>query len=417
MSIRGLKTPAALISSRFSLFAIFILGGCLTVVGADAARAVLTELHGREAYALENDDMRICMLTGGGFIGEVRFRSTDPKQAVNPLRVPHYQTYDPQTYDREIHQSYYGSRLGLGYMGSFLCFPFIGRSSEPAEIAAGHVTHGEALGVGWQIEPVETHDGSAQIVAVAELPVTRYRVRRTLTLRPGETVVRVDEAVENLEGFERPYQWGRHLTFGDPFVAFDENFADAPVAKVLFPDQAPDDAFDGEVNWPQITDPEGNTFDASAFGTDRGERFSRAWLMDPERTHTWVTVYNRGHRVLIGHVFSKAENPWILDWQENRKATNPPWEGQAVARALVVGTGAFGLGLKGSAARGEIFNTPTVARIGAHETLRQSYLIFLAEIESEFQGVEDLKVTNDTITVVERGTGKRIKVDGGGVLE
>lgn len=116
---------------------------------------------------------------------------------MNPLRVPHYATIDPQNYDPAVHESSYGSRLGAGYMGSFLCFPFIVKSTEPAEIAAGHVTHGEALGVKWDIEPVETLDGSAQIAASAELPTTRYRVRRTLTLRPGETVVRVEEEVEN----------------------------------------------------------------------------------------------------------------------------------------------------------------------------------------------------------------------------
>ena len=401
---------------RFGFGGIIILSGWATPILADSARAVLTELHGREAYTLENDTIRISMLTGGGFIGEVRFRSGDPQKAVNPLRVPHYATIDPQNYNPVVHQSTYGSRLGAGYMGNFLCFPFIGGTTDPREREAGHTTHGEALGVKWEIEPMVTTDGVAKLVAAAELPVTRYRVRRTLTLRPGETVIRVDEEVENLEEFARPYQWGQHLTFGDPFVGFDRNFADAPVAKILFPEQQPDDAFDGDVDWPQATDPTGNTFDASAFGSDTGERFSRVWLMDPERSHTWVTVFNREHRVLIGHVFSKAQNPWILDWQENRKATNPPWDGKAVARALVVGTGAFGMGLQRSAERGEIFDTPTIAEIGGREILRQSYLIFLAEIDDGFRGVEDLQVADDSITVIERDTGARTTVKGGGTL-
>lgn len=377
---------------------------------------MLTELHGREAYTLENDEMRISMLTGGGFIGEVRFRSEDAKKAVNPLRVPHYQTFDPQNFDPTLHQSYYGTRLGAGYMGSFLCFPYIGKNTVPAELAADVTTHGEAVGVKWEIKPVVTHDGSAKIVASTELPVTRYRVRRTLTLRPGETVVRVDEEVENLTGVARPYQWGQHLTFGPPFLASGRTFADAPVSKILYADQPEEDSFNSAVDWPNAIDPTGTSFDASIYGITPGGRASRVWFMDPDRQHTWATLFNADHRVLIGHVFPKTENPWILDWQENRSATNPPWEGQGVARALLVGTGAFGLGLEGSIEHGEIFDTPIVAEIGPHETLRQSYLIFLAEIESEFQGVKELKVTEDSITLIERTTGNQIEVNGGGKL-
>ena len=52
-------------------------------------------LHGRRAFVLENDRMRVSTLPGGGFIGEIRFKSPDPKKNVNPMRVPHYQTIDP----------------------------------------------------------------------------------------------------------------------------------------------------------------------------------------------------------------------------------------------------------------------------------------------------------------------------------
>ncbi|GAB5559020.1 MAG: hypothetical protein SynsKO_06670 [Synoicihabitans sp.] len=395
---------------------VFILSGWTCAVLAGSAQAVLTELHGREAYALENDLIRVSMLTGGGFIGEVRFRSPDPLKAVNPLRVPHYQTFDPQDYDPEIHKADYGSRLGAGYMGSFLCFPFIGRSTDDAEKAIGHTTHGEAVGVEWEIESVAMKDGSARLTATAELPITRYRVRRTLTLRPGETVVQVEEEVENLTGDVRNYQWGQHLTFGPPFLASGKTFADAPVGRILYSDQPEDEAFDGVVNWPEATDPTGITFDASVYGINAGERSARVWLMDPARNHTWATLFNADHGVLIGHVFSKAENPWILDWQENRSATTLPWDGQGVARALLVGTGAFGMGLERSAERGKIFDTPIVAEIGPHETLRQSYLIFLAEIENEFQGVADLRVAKESITLIERETGSRIEVKGGGTL-
>src|SRR5215210_3425522 len=67
------------------------------------------QLHGRRALVLENDLMRVSTLTGGGFIGEVRFKSDDPKKSINGMRVPHYQTSDPFAYDIARDGSRYGT--------------------------------------------------------------------------------------------------------------------------------------------------------------------------------------------------------------------------------------------------------------------------------------------------------------------
>ena len=42
-------------------------------------------LHGRRAFVLENDRMRVSTLSGGGFIGEIRFKSPDPKMSITTL--------------------------------------------------------------------------------------------------------------------------------------------------------------------------------------------------------------------------------------------------------------------------------------------------------------------------------------------
>src|ERR1019366_7962822 len=91
-------------------------------------------LHGRRAFVLENDRMRVSTLPGGGFIGEIRFKSDDPKKSVNPMRVPDYQTIDPYTYDIYRDGPTYGTgmqrRLQSGYMGHFVCFPLFGSSTQ-----------------------------------------------------------------------------------------------------------------------------------------------------------------------------------------------------------------------------------------------------------------------------------------------
>ena len=54
------------------------------------------------------------------------------------MRVPHYPTIDPQTYDAAKHDTIYGATphrwLSAGYMGHLLCFPAFGPPSSEEEI-------------------------------------------------------------------------------------------------------------------------------------------------------------------------------------------------------------------------------------------------------------------------------------------
>ena len=193
-------------------------------------------LHGRRAFVLENGLMRVSTLPGGGFIGEVRFKSDDPRKSVNPMRVPHYQTIDPYTYDIAKHGDLYGTgiqrRLMSGYMGHFLCFPQFAASS-PAEFRQDYGQHGEALAVEWKLEKVETPKDGVTLRYSADLPMTQYRVERAITLPADETVAYVEESVENMVPYDRPMQWVQHVTFGPPFLELNKTYADASVAKVV----------------------------------------------------------------------------------------------------------------------------------------------------------------------------------------
>jgi hypothetical protein len=116
------------------------------------------KLHGRQAFVLENDRMRVSTLPGGGFIAEIRLKSDDPRLSINPMRVPFYQTIDPYTYNIAKHGDFYGTgmqrRLMSGCMGHFLCFPHFGESSA-AELRQDYGQHGEALAVEWKLQKVD----------------------------------------------------------------------------------------------------------------------------------------------------------------------------------------------------------------------------------------------------------------------
>jgi len=361
-------------------------------------------LHGRRAFVLENGLIRVSTLPGGGFIGEVRFKSDDPRKSVNPMRVPHYQTIDPYTYDIAKHGDLYGTgiqrRLMSGYMGHFLCFPQFAASSA-AEFRQDYGQHGEALAVEWKLEKVETPKDGVTLRYSAGLPMTQYRVERAITLPADETVAYVEESVENMVPYDRPMQWVQHVTFGPPFLELNKTYSDASVAKVVL---RPGVKATAEATWPQGQDAEGKTVDLRVFSGR-----ASTWLMDQSKPRVYFTMYNVDYPVLIGYIFESAPNPWVFDWQENQRVKEKPWNGKVIARAICIGNSTVS-GLRNAVEQGSILGVPVYGWIEARQRLTQHYAFFLAEIPLGFKGVSDLQTENGRIVIVERETGKTITI-------
>ena len=384
-----------------------ILGFSLAVSGQTASFREGV-LHGRRAFILENDRMQVSTLPGGGFIGEIRLKSDDPKKSVNPMRVPHYQTIDPYTYDINNHGALYGTdiqrRLMSGYMGDFLCFPHFGPSSA-AEFSLDLGQHGEAVAVEWKKDRVDTQVDAVTLVYSADLPKTQFRVKRTITLPANETVGYVEESVENTTSFDRPMQWVHHVTFGPPFLDLNKSFVDASVAKVAVRDGQ---SFT-EGNWPQAKTARGELVDYRVFSGRTG-----VWLLDRSNPTVWFAIYNPEYPVLLGYIFQSRFNPWVLDWQENQRVKQKPWDGKVIARAVCIGDSPFAMGLQHAVERGSLFGAPVFSWLGAREARTQSYAFFLAEIPLGFRGVSELRMQDAQIVIVERETGKTISIRNAG---
>ncbi len=385
----------------------FLLLGAAAALFGQSAVFHEDKLHGRRAFVLENSRMRLSTLPGGGFIGEVRFQSDDPKKSVNPLRVPHYQTIDPFTYDVARDGDLYGTgiqrRLMSGYMGHFLCFPQFAASS-PAEFRQDYGQHGEAIAVEWKLENVDTRKDGVTLRYAADLSKTKYRVERSITLPADETVAYVEESVENMEPYDRPMQWTQHITFGPPFLELGKTFADGSVAKVVVRRGQENAAED---TWPQSKDSEGRMVDLRAFSGR-----SNTWLMDASKPKVWATMYNVAYPVLIGYILESKPNQWVFDWQENQHATEKPWDGKVIARAICIGDSVVS-GLRNAVERGSEFGVPTYSWIEARERRTQKYAVFLAEIPPGFNGVAALRTEKGQIVIEERGTGKTIAIKSG----
>jgi len=373
------------------------LGAAAMPTGAAAATRISeTRLHGRDALTIANGRMQLSVLPGGGFIGEVRLTSGDARADINPMRVPHYPTIDPHTFNYARHGALYGTdvqaRLMSGYMGHFTCFPQFG--NQPEEFKAGDYSqHGEALTVKW------TREASQDLVMRAQLPRTQYGFQRSIAMLPDETVATVTETVENLMIADRPLQWVQHVTLGPPFVEIGKMFADASVDRVML------GWGDGATlaAWPSSMNEKGAMHDYRAFSGEVGK-----WLL--QRTgKNWVTAYHADYNVLLGYIFEAPANPWLLDWQQNRTNMHKPWDGKVVARGFCWGDSLI-QGAKNAVMQGKNFGVPQYSWIDGRASRSQTYTIFLAEIPTGFRGVATLKTENGFIVLTEKESGKILRV-------
>lgn len=415
-------TPGRRISAAFRL--LFVIIPALTVAAPLWGQEVKVEkFHGRQAWVLENDVIRVSVLGGGGHIAEVRFRSGDERRTVNPMRVPHYQTIEPYDYDPAKHDALYGTNshrwLSSGYMGHLLCLPFFGPPSSPQEVENGLGNHGEAPIVEWKPagEPIVGAHG-VRFTYGADLVRTQFRVERTLTLPDREPVLLVEEWVESKTLYDRPINWMQHATFGPPFTAPGKSYLDlsGTLGQVVQGGAQTNSLKPGsDLRWPEGVSREGRTVSLRPFQEAANSGTYFAVLMDRQRPLNYFTMYNAEFPVLIGYLFRTEECPWLGDFQENMRNQDKPWDGKTVTRGIEFGTTPFAEGLRRSVERASLFGTPTYRWIGGRERLRMTFAIFLAEIPAGFEGVADVTLEGDRIVVSERNSSRRLTIPAGGL--
>lgn len=380
------------------------LAAAVLAPGAAQAAAATTvtagKLHGRDAFTLANRRFSLSLCQGGGFIGDVRLVSKNPKLDISPMRVPAYQTIDPYTFDVARDGPVYGTgnqrRLMSGYMGHYTCFPQFGHS-EDEFAATGYGQHGEAILVKWQRMPSAPED----LVMRAYLPNTQYNFSRSMKMLPDETVAYVTETAENLAPYDRPLQWVQHVTMGPPWAEIGKMFADASVDQVV---SGRGDAAKG-TPWPQALDNKGQPVDPRVFAGA-----THSWLMQHTRPRNWVTAYHKDYNVLFGHIYDARINPWVLDWQSNQSSQDFPGPQPIVARAFCWGDSSAVGGVKAAVQESELLGTPTYSWIDSRATRSQGYAIFMAEIPSGWRGTADIAAGNGVILITEKETGRTVSV-------
>ncbi len=374
-------------------------------------------VHGRQAYTLENGKLRISALRGGGHLADVRLLAGDPALTLNPFYVPRYPTIEPYAYDPAQHATLYGTganaRLSAGYMGHLLCFPTFG-PPEPDELAQDFTFHGESVAVEWrEVKPAAIDATRVTLYYGADLVKTQYRVERAITLLANETVVYVEEWIENRADFARPFNRDQHATFGPPFAMPGKTMLDMSGTQgIIDPRRNAGRALPvaGDILWPVAVKPDGTQVDLRPFQSTPASTTYYPVLLDATRQTSYFTMYNVDYPLLVGYLFPTVDNPWIVDWQENQSNQHTPANGEMIARGIEFGTSPWDEGLRKSVERSGLSGAPTYQWIGGRQRLKTTFTIFLTEIPQNFQGVQDVQTTPGQIIITERESGRQFTV-------
>lgn len=335
-----------------------------------------SDIHGRPGWVLENGTIRIGLLRGGGHIADVRLVSSNPRLSINPMFIP----------------------AGDGYMGHLVCFPHYGPASAE-ERAQGLRGHGEAGSVEWhETRPRQIEPQSMTFFYGADLPKTQYKIERAVTLKSGETALHVEEWIENLAPYDRPYNRNQHATFGAPFVTPGRNILDMSGTRGITDSTrtAGGKWAAGQLfHWPTSPRNDGIELSLRDFHAIPGGQVYTPVLTDRSKPQSWFTLYNADYPLLVGYVFATDDHPWIVDWQNQPRADVRT----GTARGIEFGTSPFDEGLRNSVERAQLLGVPTYKFIGARQRLSTTFTMFLREIPHGLVGVRDVRLVDGKLMV------------------
>lgn len=343
--------------------------------------------EGSPSIVVSNAKLQFTIMKQGSTVASITL--TDDPEKLSPL-------WNPMRMARELgHPAAYN-----GGAGHFICVDGFGAPS-PEEKAAGLPFHGEAHTETFAVH--SARQGSSTVVTLtATLPITQEKFTRTFRIIDGENVVHVESDLDSLLGFDRPINWAEHATIGSPFLEPGVTVVDVSgsrshtrayttvdngdIQRRLKPDQ--------DFQWPLAPGLNGTTVDLRQ--TPKNPHFldHAATLTDPNREVEWVTAINPNKQLILGYLFRRADYPWVQHW-----GFYPP--SQKMARGMEFSTQPFDLPRREVVTTGTMFGTPLYRWLPAKSSIKTRFLFFYAHVPSGFTKVDDIKVENGRILVID----------------
>ena len=303
-----------------------------------------------------------------------------------------------------------------GAVGHFTCVDGFGPTSEE-EAAAGAEGHGEAHRLPWVTLSSAAEKGIATLRQAVTLPRVHETLTRTISLRDGEQVFRVDSTLESLLGFDRPVNWAEHATIGSPFLEPGVTVVDLSSNRAIVrptrvrPTQNPHRLAVGEeFEWPMAPRAGGSgKVDLRAAPAETNSLDHTGHLMTPSGEVAWATALHPDKRLLIGYVFKTSEFPWLQIWE------NYPPDGM-LARGLEFGTQPFDRPRREMVTNNRLFGELLYRWLPAKSAIKTSYLLFWTRTPEGFLGVDELTLARRKLTLRDGRSGKELALNYAGGL-
>jgi hypothetical protein len=332
-------------------------------------------IDGRPVLVISNDKLTLGVRADGGAM--VHLVLKDDPNAVNPMHTR---------------------------LGHFVCVDGFGPVS-PEERKAGLPGHGEAHRVMWDVVSSETRNGTTTMAFSATLPIVQEVFRRTIRLIDGENVVYIESELESLLGFDRPINWGEHVTIGPPFLEPGKTVVEMSATRAMtrsYDSQSETPphrlASFKPFTWPMAPGRNGEPIDVrpSPVQTPVGDHTTS--LMDPARRLVFVTAFHPERRLLLGYVFRREEYPWTQLWEFYPG-------GDRNARGLEFATQPFDVPRREVIQTNTMFDTPTYRWLPAKSKIGSAFLMFYTRTPEGFRKVDDIILEGGKLTIADRASG------------
>lgn len=351
--------------------------------------------QGRSAWILSNGAIELTLLSLGGSMASIVLQ--DDSRKINPL-------WDSLHEDEEA---------GLpprknGEIGHFICLDGFGPPSAE-EQAAGLPEHGEAQTLPWKKRSFRTQGALSTLVLAVKLPLVQEKFTRTIELADGENVLLVHSTLESLLAFDRPVFWVEHAAIGSPFLEPGATVVDLSKNRALtrpwkgaqLNNPLHRLAPNREFNWPLAPAANGGTINLRETPEHSELMDQTGHLMDTGKRFAFVTALNVRKHLLLGYVFRPAEYPWLQSWEFYRR------NGE-LTRGLEFGCTVFGRPRRETITANSLFGHLLYRWLPARSSIETTFLMFWTGTPEGFHGVDDIKIEDDRLRVIDRRSNKEI---------
>ncbi len=288
-------------------------------------------LDGMKTIILENEKLRVVVLVDkGSDIVEFRYKPLD----LDFLYFAPGGIRNPRSFT-----------LSAPSTGPFLDY-FSGGWNEVLPNGGPHVNykgaelgqHGEISLIPWEYAVLEDHPHRVAVRLWVRPVRTPFFLEKTLSIEPGNAVLKIEERLVNEGGETLHFMWGQHIAFGRPFLE-EGVVIDAPAGRFIVHESMAGyepRRFQPGANgpWPAVPAPDGTPADASqvpAYGATQAQEM--AYLTD--LSAGWYAITNPTRQVGFGINFDPALFRYIWYWQQlGDVAQGYPWWGRTHTAAL-----------------------------------------------------------------------------------